>query len=77
MLPNRKYSGSKNSRLIWVTYTEVPGQPPYALIPTGEHTFAFRDLEGYSMEFMTEEDGSIGAVKFNQPNGVFTAKRKE
>jgi len=58
-------------------YTEVPGQPPYALIPTGEHTFAFRDLEGYSMEFLAKEDGSIKAVTFNQPNGVFTAKRKK
>jgi hypothetical protein len=53
----------------------VPGQPDYELIPTGENEFNIKNLEGFSVKF-TEVSGKITEMIFNQPNGVFTAKRK-
>ena len=53
----------------------VPGQPDYELIPIGNNEFNLKNLIGYSVKF-TEDGGKITEVIFNQPNGVFTAKRK-
>lgn len=58
-----------------VLYVFVPGQPEYALIPTAEHKFNFKTLEGFKIEFI-ETDSIINEVKFIQPNGTFVAKRK-
>ncbi|WP_282044014.1 serine hydrolase [Winogradskyella flava] len=58
-----------------VLYVFVPGQPEYELIPTAEHKFNFKVLEGFKVEFL-ETDGAINEVKFIQPNGTFVAKRK-
>ncbi|WP_296386442.1 serine hydrolase [Winogradskyella sp.] len=58
-----------------VLYVFVPGQPEYALIPTSEHKFNFKTLEGFKIEFI-ETDSKINEVKFIQPNGTFVAKRK-
>ncbi len=54
----------------------VPGQPDYEMLPTGNHTFKFKALEGYSVRFETEADGKVGAMNFIQPNGTFRAARK-
>ncbi|WP_179348296.1 serine hydrolase [Winogradskyella pacifica] len=59
-----------------VLYVFVPGQPEYALIPTAEHKFNFKTLEGFKIEFLASDDKSINEVKFIQPNGTFVAKRK-
>lgn len=53
----------------------VPGQPDYELVPTGNNEFNIKQLAGFSVKF-TEADGKITELIFNQPNGVFTAKRK-
>lgn len=53
----------------------VPGQPEYELVPTGKHKFMIKGLEGFKVEFV-EANGSFGEAVFNQPNGVFRAKRK-
>lgn len=58
-----------------VLYVFVPGQPEYALVPTAEHKFNFKTLEGFKVEFV-EDDGKISEVKFIQPNGTFTGQRK-
>ncbi len=58
-----------------VLYVFLEGQPEYALIPTAEHKFNFKTLEGFKIEFI-EADDKISEVKFIQPNGVFLAKRK-
>ena len=57
-------------------FTEVPGQPPYALVKTATDEYAFRDLEGFSIVFLRNEEGKVRAAEFNQPNGVFQAKKK-
>jgi CubicO group peptidase (beta-lactamase class C family) len=60
-----------------VLYVFVPGQPEYELLATGKHKFVFKTLDGFSLEFKESEDGKINAMTFNQPNGVFTASKKE
>lgn len=57
-------------------YLFVAGQPEYALTPTGKHTFDFKDLKGYKVEFLEAKDASIQEVKLIQPNGTFVAKKK-
>ena len=57
-----------------VLYVFVPGQPEYELMAVEKHKFNFKIIDGYKVEF-TEEDGSITALTFIQPNGNFTAKR--
>ncbi|WP_299522110.1 serine hydrolase [Winogradskyella sp.] len=58
-----------------VLYAFVPGQPEYELVPTAEHKFNIKVLEGFKIEFI-DTDGKIDQVKFIQPNGTFVAKRK-
>ncbi|WP_179345665.1 serine hydrolase [Winogradskyella ursingii] len=58
-------------------YVFVPGQPEYELVPTAEHKFNFKVLEGFKVEFLESDDGAIDQVKFIQPNGTFVATRKE
>lgn len=60
-----------------VLYAFVPGQPEYELAATGDHKFRFKDLDGFKMEFKPNEAGEITEVVITQPNGVFTATRKE
>lgn len=57
-------------------YTYVPDQPPYELIPTGEHKFTFRVLEGFTLEFKTLENGVFKELIGTQPEGTYTAVRK-
>lgn len=58
-----------------VLYLTVPGQPEYELLPVEAHTFAIKNLEGYTIRF-TDTGGKITAVTFIQPHGTFEAKRK-
>ena len=55
----------------------VPGQPEYELMSLGENKFKLIIVEGFSVEFIEDEDGNIVECKFIQPNGIFTAKRKK
>lgn len=53
----------------------VPGQPTYDLVPTKDDTFALKGVNGYTVRFVSE-GVVIGAAEFNQPDGVYTAKRR-
>ncbi|MBC8358146.1 MAG: serine hydrolase [Candidatus Aminicenantes bacterium] len=57
-------------------YLVVPGQPEYELVPYKGTTFNFKDLAGFSIEFVMDESGAVIEAKITQPNGVFTAKKK-
>jgi hypothetical protein len=59
-----------------VLFVFVPGQPEYPLLPTAEHKFNFKTVEGFKVEFI-ETDGTITEVKFIQPNGTFVGTRKK
>lgn len=55
----------------------LPGQPPYELEPKRNRTFALKALSGFSLRFDLDESGAVKSATFIQPNGVFTATRKE
>ncbi len=57
-------------------YLFIPGQPEYTLVPTAEHKFSIKNLEGYKLEFEADEEGKIILARFIQPNGIFTAIKK-
>lgn len=54
----------------------LPGQPLYELIPRKELSFDIKGMPGFSVEFHMDAAGKVTEAAFNQPNGVFHAKRK-
>ena len=54
----------------------VPGQPEYELLSIGKDKFTLKIAEGFIIEFIEDENGNVKEAKFNQPNGVFVAKKK-
>jgi hypothetical protein len=54
----------------------VPGRPLYTLAPKDKDKFAIRGLTGFNVQFVADDAGKYSSVRFDQPNGVFTAKRK-
>lgn len=54
----------------------IPPQPIYELVPQRAHYFSIKNLEGFSIIFDVKNGRPATSVTFNQPNGVFTAKRK-
>jgi CubicO group peptidase (beta-lactamase class C family) len=55
----------------------VAGQQTRVLEPYKEHEFTVADLSGYGVRFVVDENGAVIEMQLIQPNGVFTAKRKE
>ena len=53
----------------------IPGQPLYELIPSKENSFDIKGLKAYSVTFNMDGD-KVSEIQFNQPNGVFKAKKK-
>lgn len=53
----------------------VLGQPPYDLVPDRDDEFNLKGLASFSVKFLEDDEGNQIA-RFNQPNGVFDAKRK-
>ncbi|HMR90903.1 MAG TPA: serine hydrolase [Chitinophagaceae bacterium] len=58
-------------------FVYVPGQPDYETIPTGNHSFSLKALDGYSVQFELAAPGEINTMSFIQPNGTFKATRKK
>ena len=58
-------------------YVLVPGQPDYEQVYAGNHTFNLKALSGYSVQFVLNDKDEVTDMKFIQPNGVFTAKKKK
>ncbi|RPA67617.1 serine hydrolase [Cyclobacteriaceae bacterium YHN15] len=63
--------GNENTLFLFVA-----GQPEYDLLPIGKNKFALKMAEGFTIVFTEDESGKIIEAVFNQPNGVFVAKRK-
>jgi len=55
----------------------VPGQPEYTLDPLSETEFKLAELEGFTVEFVLNDEGKVTAVKSHQPNGSFEMKKVE
>ncbi len=60
-----------------VLHVFVPGQKNYPTEAIGDHRFALKDLEGFSILFKLNEKGEAVSVDFVQPNGIFTATKKK
>ncbi len=56
---------------------DVPGQPTYTLVPKREHIFSIKGRTGFSIIFNVKGLRAAHSVVFNQPNSVFTAKRRK
>ncbi len=54
---------------------EIAGQPPLELEPIKDMRFNIKGMTGYSVDFK-KDGGAITELIFNQPNGIFAAKRK-
>lgn len=54
----------------------IPGQPEYILLPTGMNKFSIKNLDGYKIEFVEDENKKINGILFIQPNGTFKAVKK-
>ncbi len=65
--------GFRGENTLTVT---LPGQPTYELEPYMGTEFKIRTLKGYSVKFVTDKD-KVKEVIFIQPNGVFSARRKD
>jgi hypothetical protein len=53
----------------------VPGQPPYELVPDRGTEFNLKGVSGYSVTFVLTPDNRVEELRFNQPEGVYSAKR--
>ena len=54
----------------------VPGQATRTLTPDRDDRFDLEGLNGFSLEFITNDEGK-SIARFHQPNGVFDAAKKE
>lgn len=54
----------------------IPGQPEYELMPYLGTEFKLKNRPNVSVEFVSDESGSIIKAKITQPEGVFIAERK-
>jgi len=57
-------------------YMAPTGQPTLELIPINNNEFKPKDLNGYSFEFVWDND-MVNKIVLNQPNGVFEANKIE
>jgi hypothetical protein len=55
---------------------DIKGQPTYELIPLRGTRFGVKGLSGYYVQFDLPAEGPAKAIDLDQPNGIFTAKRK-
>lgn len=57
-------------------YLLITGQPEFELIPTEEHKFSIKELEGFIIEFKNLENGVFNELLAIQPDGIYKATRK-
>ena len=55
----------------------VPGQPEYETIPTGNHSFKLKALDGFSVKFDVTDQNKVTGINLIQPNGTFKAPKKK
>jgi hypothetical protein len=63
----------KNNKTLFVL---VPGQPDYELVPVEKDKFSLKILNGYFVQFDTNDKSVTTGLTFIQPNGNFKAKKK-
>ncbi len=58
-------------------YLVFPGQPEMELTPLSKTKFALKYMEGYSVEFTSNEKSEITELMFNSPDGQIKASKKK
>jgi len=59
-----------------VLIADVKGQPQYELIPMRGSRFSLKNVNGFFVEFKADSKGEFSSADLDQPNGIFTLKRK-
>jgi hypothetical protein len=52
----------------------LPGQR-HELLPATHLQWKLKDLNGYSVRFLRDDQGAVTGVRFVQPEGVFDGER--
>ncbi len=60
-----------------VLTANIPGQPQYHLVPALGGEFTLKEVSVIRLRFEEDAQGKVTAVLLDQPQGIFTAKRKE
>lgn len=55
----------------------VPGQPEYELVPIDTNKFNIKSLNGFTIQFNTNDKNEVFELLSIQPNGTFKATRKK
>ncbi len=55
---------------------EVDGQRQPDLVPDRNNRFMLKGASGFSIQFLTDAKGKVTGAQFNQPDGVYTAKKQ-
>ncbi len=58
-------------------YLNIPGQPEMELAPVSKGKFAIKYMEGYSIEFTTNDKGEVTEFVFSSPGGEIKAPKKK
>lgn len=58
-------------------FLTVPGQPEYALVPSGKDKFAIKGLTGFYIQFSLNDKQEVTALTSIQPNGKYTFTKKK
>lgn len=59
-----------------ILVADIKGQPTYKLLPVRGTRFAIKGLTGFFMQFGLPATGLATTLDLDQPNGIFTTKRK-
>jgi CubicO group peptidase (beta-lactamase class C family) len=60
-----------------VLTANIPGQPQYHLVPALGGEFTLKEVSIIRLRFEEDAQGKVTGVLLDQPNGIFTAERKE
>jgi len=64
----------KNDKTL---YLFVPGQSEYELVPIDNNKFSIKSLNGFTIQFNSNDKREITELLSIQPNGTFKATRKK
>ena len=56
---------------------QIQGQPDVELVPVSNTKFSFKMMEGYAVQFHSNDKNEVTEMEVDQPNGTFAATRKK
>jgi aminopeptidase N len=64
----------KNDKTLFL---QIPGQPEMELLPVSKGKFSVKNMEGYSIEFISNAEGEITEFVLKSPGGEINAPRNK